>query len=96
MPTSNTKSHHTCSSSSTEAARTCLTLLLRHTNSPSSSAGSLGVLSTNTETPVVTKTSVCADLLQALQVLTELAVNTVGENLAVLALDDIALTVEEP
>ena len=44
----------------------------------------------------MTKTTMSADLLQALQIITELGVDTVGENLAVLAIDDIALTVEEP
>lgn len=37
-----------------------------------------------------------ADLLQALKIVTELAVDTVGESLAVLAIDDVALPVEEP
>jgi len=54
------------------------------------------VLTTDTETPVVPQTPVRANLLETLQVLTELAVDTVGENLAVLALDNIALPVEEP
>ena len=36
------------------------------------------------------------DLLQALQIITKLGVDTVGENLRVLAIDDIALTIEEP
>jgi hypothetical protein len=36
------------------------------------------------------------DLLQALQIVTQLGVDTVGENLGVLAIDDIALTIEEP
>lgn len=44
----------------------------------------------------MSQTSVCANLLETLQVLTELAVDTVGEDLAVLTLDDIALSVEEP
>jgi hypothetical protein len=54
------------------------------------------VLSTDTEAPVVTKTTVSADLLQALEVITELGVDTVGEDLAVLAIDNVALPVEEP
>lgn len=37
-----------------------------------------------------------ADLLQAFQIITELGVDTVGENLRVLAIDDITLTIEEP
>lgn len=56
----------------------------------------LGVLSTHTETPEVTETAVAADLLEALKILTELGVNTVGEDLGVLAVNDIALPVEEP
>jgi hypothetical protein len=54
------------------------------------------VLTTDTEAPVVSQTTVGADLLQTLQVITELAVDAVGEDLGVLAIDDIALPVEEP
>lgn len=36
------------------------------------------------------------DLLQALKILTELAVNTVGQDLRVLAINDITLSVKEP
>jgi hypothetical protein len=54
------------------------------------------VLSTDTETPIVTKTTMSTDLLQALQIITKLGVDTVSENLGVLAIDDIALTIEEP
>ena len=42
------------------------------------------------ETPVRT------DLLQALQVLTQLAVHTVGQHLRVFAVHNVALTIEEP
>lgn len=73
-----------------------LALLLADTDGASAAASSLGVLTTDTETPVVTQTTVGADLLQALKILTELAVQTVGQNLGVLAIDDIALSVEEP
>ena len=38
----------------------------------------------------------CANLLQPLQIVTELGIDSVGENLVVLAIDDVALTVEEP
>lgn len=72
------------------------TLLLRDTDSPSTSSSSLGVLATDTESPVVTETTVGTDLLQALEILTELRVDAVGENLAVFAIDDIALTIKEP
>jgi len=44
----------------------------------------------------VTKTTMSTDLLQALQIITKLGVDTVRENLRVLAIDDIALTIEEP
>jgi hypothetical protein len=54
------------------------------------------MLSTNTESPVVTKTTMGADLLQAFQIITKLGVDAVGENLAVFAVDNIALTIEEP
>ena len=37
-----------------------------------------------------------ADFLQPLQVLAQLAVHAVGQDLAVLAIHDVALTIEEP
>ena len=59
-------------------------------------ASSLSVLSTNTDTPVVTDTSVSTDLLQSFQVITELDVKVVGELLRVLAVLDVLLPVKEP
>ncbi len=44
----------------------------------------------------MTKTTMSTDLLQALQIITKLGIDTVSENLRVLAIDDIALTIEEP
>lgn len=44
----------------------------------------------------MTETTMSTDLLQTLEIVTELGVDTVGENLGVLAIDDIALTIEEP
>lgn len=44
----------------------------------------------------MTETAVRADLLQALKVLTDLAVQAVGDNLRVLAVGDVALSVQEP
>lgn len=73
-----------------------LTLLLADTDGSSSSAGGLGVLSSDTETPVVTKTSMGTDLLQSLQIFTELAVHLVSKDLGVLAIGDVTLSVEEP
>ena len=54
------------------------------------------MLTTDTEAPVVTQTTVGADLLEALEILTELGVETVGDNLGVLTIGDVALSVEEP
>jgi len=70
--------------------------LLGDTNGLSTPASSLGVLAADTEAPVVTETTVSADLLEALEVLTELGVDAVGEDLGVLAVDNVALPVEEP
>lgn len=56
----------------------------------------LGVLAPDTETPEVTETTVGTDLLQALKVITELRVDTVGQDLRVLAVDDVPLPVQEP
>lgn len=42
------------------------------------------------------ETTVGADLLQALEVLTDLAVDTVGHKVVVLAIGDVALSVQEP
>lgn len=36
------------------------------------------------------------DLLQALEIITELGVDSVGQDLVVLAIDNVALSVEEP
>jgi len=54
------------------------------------------VLATDTKTPVVSQTAVGADLLEPLKIVTELGIHTVGKDLVVLAIDDIALPVEEP
>lgn len=71
-------------------------LLLRYTNSSSSPAGSLGVLTTHTQAPIVTHTSVGTDLLQPFQVLTELRIQVGRCQLAVFTIDNILLPVEEP
>ena len=77
-------------------ARGLATLLLRHTDGPSAAARRLGVLAAHAEAPVVAETTVGPDLLQALQIVTELRVDAVGEDLAALAVDDVAASVEEP
>ena len=76
--------------------RNHLVLLLADTDGPATTTSGLGVLTTDAEAPVVTKTSVGADLLQSLEIITELGVDAVGEDLEVLAVNDIALSVEEP
>lgn len=50
-------------------------------------------MTAHAETPVVTETTVGTDLLEALEILTELGVHAVGEDLAVLAVDDVTLSV---
>lgn len=72
------------------------TLLLADTDGPAPTASGLAVLSADAQTPVVSQTSVGADLLQTLQILTELAVHAVGQHLVVLAVYNVALSVEEP
>ncbi|GMS96315.1 hypothetical protein PENTCL1PPCAC_18490, partial [Pristionchus entomophagus] len=71
-------------------------LLLGHSDSASLAAGSLGVLSTDTESPVVTETSVEADLLQTLEILTPLVVDLGGTHLRGLSVLVVSLSVEEP
>lgn len=44
----------------------------------------------------MTETTVGTHLLEALEILTELGVDAVGQNVRVLAVDDVALSVEEP
>lgn len=73
-----------------------LTLLLADTNSSSSSTRGLRVLTSDSETPVVSKTTMGTDLLQSLQIFTKFALHAVCQNLGVLAIDDVALSIEEP
>ena len=44
----------------------------------------------------MTETTVGADTLQALEILTDLAIDTVGDHVVVLAIADVALSVQEP
>merc|ERR1719464_48513 len=71
-------------------------LLLGHTHGLSLVSSGLGVLTSNTETPVVTEPTVSSDLLEALKILTELVVEDVGHDLGGLAVLDVALPVQEP
>lgn len=88
--------HTSIRDAESDQPRSLTTLLLGHTDGPAATTGGLGVLSTDTEAPVVTETTVGADLLQALEIITELGVDTVGQNLVVLAVDNVTLSVEEP
>ncbi len=76
--------------------RVLLRLLLGDTDSATTSTGGLGVLTSDTNAPVVTKTTVTSDSLQSLDVFTELDVNTVGGGLGVLAVLVVLLSVQEP
>jgi hypothetical protein len=73
-----------------------LTLLLADTNGAASSTGGLGMLTSHTQAPVVTETTMGSDLLETLQIFTQLALHSVGQNLRVLAIDDVSLSVEKP
>lgn len=54
------------------------------------------MLTSDLETPVVSKTSVGTDLLKTLKVLTELVVKLVDKQVRVLALSEVTLSVKEP
>jgi hypothetical protein len=54
------------------------------------------VLSAHTETPEVAETTVRPDLLEALKVITQLRVHIVGQNLRILSVNNVTLTVQEP
>ena len=60
------------------------------------SAGGLGLLTSDLEAPEVSQTSVGSDLLQSLQIFSELGVDSVGDKLGPVALADVALSVQEP
>jgi len=81
--------HRSCSS-------TYSLLLLGDTDDATATTSGLGVLTTDTDAPVVTETTMSTDLLETLQVLTHLVVKTVGQELGVLAIDEVLLSVEEP
>lgn len=71
-------------------------LLSGDTEGTAGSAGRLGLLTSDLEAPEVSQTSVGSDLLQSFQVLSELGVNTVGDELRPGALTDVSLSVQEP
>lgn len=71
-------------------------LLLRHTDGATATASCLRVLTADAKSPVVTHSSVGADLLQTFQILTQLRVDQRRCQLSVLAVDDVLLSVQEP
>ena len=62
----------------------------------SSSSGGFGVLTSDFESPFVSKTTVASDLEKSLDVLSEFGLEDVGGNLKVLSFLVISLPIEEP
>lgn len=56
----------------------------------------LGVLTSDSQSPVVSKTSVRSDLLESLEIVSELLVDSVGEGVGVLSVGKVLLSVQEP
>jgi hypothetical protein len=54
------------------------------------------VLSTDSDSPPVTKTTVSTDLLETLDIITKLSINVLGKDLRVLSGLEILLPIEEP
>jgi len=71
-------------------------LLSGDTESSAGSACGLGLLTSDLVAPEVSQTSVSSDLLESLQILSELGVDTVGDELRPVAFTDISLSVKEP
>lgn len=71
-------------------------LLLLVGNGATAATSRTRVLTTGTQVPVVTETTVDTHLLHALNVVTKLSLNTVGEHLRVLTSGDVLLPVKEP
>ena len=67
-----------------------------HTNNSSTAASGLGVLTSDTVAPVVTNTTVSSNLLQSLNILTNLANQGVHHDLGGLSGHLILLSVNEP
>ena len=54
------------------------------------------MLTSNTQTPEVSDTTVTSDLLQSLQIISQLGLDLVSQSVVVLTISDILLTVQEP
>merc|ERR1712221_20339 len=79
---------------STERSSLHLVLLLGHTHSFTFVTSRCGVLPTNSETPIMSKSTVSFDLLQPLQIFTKLVLQTIGQDLRVLSIFHILWSVE--
>lgn len=72
-------------------------LLLKYmTKHLKTSRGGLGVLTSDLETPEVSDTSVGSDLLESFDVVSQLRFQVVGEDVVVLAVGLVLLSVQEP
>lgn len=60
------------------------------------SSGSLGVLTSDLVAPVVSETSVGSDLLESLNIVSQLDIKLVNEQLGVLTVGKVSLSVKEP
>lgn len=54
------------------------------------------MLTSDSETPVVSQTTVGTDLLESLEIIPHLRIGRVGKDLVGLSVDDVSLPVEEP
>jgi len=71
-------------------------LLLGDSEGLSSSTSGFGSLTSDFDVPVMTETSMLADLLHALKIFSESGVNDVGNQLSVGSILDATLSVQEP
>ena len=71
-------------------------LLLGNTESLSSTAGRLGLLTSDLDAKVMAETSVLTGLLHALQIFSESSVYHIGNQLTVGAVFNATLSVQEP
>jgi len=71
-------------------------LLVGNTDGVAVATGGLGVLATNANAPIVAETTVAADLLQVLKVITKTNIDLLGVPLLVLAVALVAAAVKEP
>lgn len=71
-------------------------LLSSNSDCSSSSTSRLGVLSTNTDAPVVAESTMEAHLLHSLEIVTQLLVKLIGSDLPVSAVLDVLLSIQKP